>query len=292
MIIQSAWLDKLRSVKRNLAYYGYDIWRLAAKRHQLDEIINQTEIRFIGLRRSGNHAVLSWIFQQLPKQVYFLNNVAAGMSPFRCYHLHFPQKGYRNEAWGNFSEKQYLVYSYEDYSLREICSLNSERKHDLWVGKTLKQFDVLILRDPFNLIASRLKKNYLKVKTAGESPVSLWIDHAKEFMCETNFLSHNKVVINYNQWCKSVDYRQKISRQLELTFSDEGLSYVSSYGGGSSFDGRILQGSAKSMDIEKRWQHFKDNDTFRALISDEKLLQYSNLIFGAIPGIAQLLSTL
>ena len=290
MILQSPWLNELRAVKRDLAYASHDAWRLTTKRHQLNQVVNQTEIRFIGLRRSGNHAVLNWIFKQLQHPVYFINNVEAGMSPFRFGHLHFPDKEYRNEAWGNFSPKEYLIYSYEDYSLKDICTPYSESKHDLWVGKTRKRYDVLLLRDPFNLLASRLKKNYMDVKTPSESVVSLWIEQAKECLGETNLLKHNKIVINYNQWFRSVEYRQKLASQLGLEFSDKGFNYVSSYGGGSSFDARSFQGNAACMDVETRWRCFKDDKAFLKLVANEEIFHYSRAIFGEIPEVDQLLN--
>ncbi|MEM9005648.1 MAG: hypothetical protein AAGE59_19255 [Cyanobacteria bacterium P01_F01_bin.86] len=288
MLMQSQWLNELRAVKRDLAYASHDVWRLATKRNQLSQTVNQTEIRFIGLRRSGNHAVLNWIFKQLQQPVYFINNVDAGMSPFRCFHLHFPDKGYRNEAWGNFSKKKHLIYSYEDYGLQDISNPYSEYKHDLWLGKTHHRYDILLLRDPFNLLASRLKKNYMDVKTSGESVVSLWISYAKEVLGETNLLKHNKIIINYNEWFRSLEYRQKIARQLGLDFSDQGFNYVSSYGGGSSFDERSFQGKAESMNVENRWHHFKDNDEFLSLIANEELLHYSKAIFGDVLETAKL----
>lgn len=287
LIMQSHWLNQLRVAKRGLAYGGHDLWRAIANRNQLTQTVNQTEIRFIGLRRSGNHAILSWIMKQLPQKPYFLNNVAAGMSPLRFYHWHFPDKGYRGEAWGNFSKKDCLIHSYEDYSLREISNRYSHLRHDFWVGKTARSYDVLVLRDPFNLLASRLKKQYMDVKTPGASVVSLWLEHAKEYVGESSILRNTKVTINYNAWCKSLEYRQEISKNLNLTFSDAGFGYVSSYGGGSSFDGQSFQGDANKMDIENRWRAFQADEAFCTLVQNDELLHYSNLIFGEIPGTAQ-----
>lgn len=269
-------------MKRGLAYGSHDVWRWAAHRDRLQRPVNQSEIRFMGLRRSGNHAILSWIMQQLPEKAYFLNNVAAGVSPLRFYHHHFPDRGYQPEAWGRFSDKGCLIHSYEDYSLRDVVNPYTELRHDFWVGKTIDRYDVLVLRDPFNLLASRLKKNYMGVKTAGASVVSLWIEHAQEYIGETAYLKPRKVVISYNQWNKSAAYRHAIALQLGLEFSDKGFSYVSSYGGGSSFDGQSFQGAAKGMDVENRWKVFAEDETFQSLIQNEELRHYSERIFGKI----------
>lgn len=37
--------------------------------------------------------------------------------------------------------------------------------------------------------------------------IDLWIDYAKEYLGETNYLKHNKICINYNQWFADVEYQ-------------------------------------------------------------------------------------
>lgn len=284
-------LDRLRRWKRELAYEAYDGWRSLAHRQRLKTVVNQREIRFIGLRRSGNHGVLSWIKQQAPGEVYFLNNVDVRESPFRFYHLHFPDRGYCSEAWGNFTPKNYLIYSYEDHDLAAIADPNFEAKHDLYVGKSRQRYDVLILRDPFNLLASRLKKNYLTVKAAGKSVVDLWLDYAREYLGETHYLSQEKVVINFSHWVQDIDYRRDLATRLGLTFSDAGIDYISSYGGGSSFDGQTLSGSAAArLGVTQRWQYFMNDERFLALIRNEELIEYARQIFGANAAVETLLS--
>ncbi|NEZ62762.1 hypothetical protein D0962_08205 [Leptolyngbyaceae cyanobacterium CCMR0082] len=276
-------LNPLRKLKRDLAYDAHDAWRALTQRSELSKIINQKEIRFIGLRRSGNHAVLHWIKAQIPN-VKFLNNVSVETSPFRHYHLHFPHKGFHDEAWGKFQPKDCFIYSYEDYSVAEIVHSSTEKKHDLYIGKTQNRYNVLVLRDPFNLLASRLRKNYLDVKTEGILLIDMWIEHAKEYVGETSYLGNQKVVINYNYWFSDKDYRQGVAEALDINFSDAGLDYVSSYGGGSSFDQQGLSGNAQTMDVTNRWQTFAEDERFLLLIKNEELLHYSNQIFGIMPG--------
>ena len=276
-------LNTLRKVKRDLAYDTYDLWRLVTQQHELTKIVNQKEIRFVGLRRSGNHAILHWLRSQEPG-AKFLNNVSVKTSPFRLYHLHFPHKGFRAEAWGKFEPKACFIYSYEDHSLSDIANSVNEKKHDLYIGKTKTRYDVLVIRDPFNLLASRLRKGYLDVKTEGFSLVEMWIQHAKEYLGETTYLPHQKVAINYNLWFTDSHYRQKISTALDINFSDSGLDYVSSYGGGSSFDEQGLSGNARTMNVTSRWQLFSEDERFLSLVRHKELLHYSDKVFGVIPG--------
>jgi hypothetical protein len=123
----------------------------------------------------------------------------------------------------------------------------------------------------------------ISVKTKGMSLTDMWIEYAKEFLEETSYLSNNKVVINYNLWFSDISYRQKISAALNLEFSDAGLNYVSSYGGGSSFEQQNFTGNAQQMDVTNRWKLFLDNDEFLKLIKNDELLHYSEKIFGKLP---------
>ena len=38
-------------------------------------VINQTEIRFIGMQRSGNHAIINWIARQSHGSMFFHSDV-------------------------------------------------------------------------------------------------------------------------------------------------------------------------------------------------------------------------
>ena len=55
------------------------------------------------------------------------------------------------------SKKDYLIYNHENAHFEDVVGESFTRNHDKWVGKSLKQFDILILRDPFNLLASNLR---------------------------------------------------------------------------------------------------------------------------------------
>ena len=52
-------LNKLRMWKRQLGYGIDDIFRTILWRN--NEIVNHKEIRVVGLKRSGNHAIINWI---------------------------------------------------------------------------------------------------------------------------------------------------------------------------------------------------------------------------------------
>ncbi|AFZ34441.1 hypothetical protein Sta7437_0854 [Stanieria cyanosphaera PCC 7437] len=270
-----------------------DLFRNIFKKDYWLKTVNQKEIRIAGMRRTGNHAILSWMQAQQEGSVWHLNNVKVNENPYRYKYqnlsYYFPQhqwsiNNFKQQVKGELTPKDCLLYSYEDYELEKIFSQLFESKHDLYLGKTNKRYDVLIIRDPFNLFASRIKNNFLATKSKTKTSIELWLDYAREFLNETNYLQHNKVCINYNLWVQNKDYRQEIAKQLDINFTDAGIDNVSGCGGGSSFDGRNLDGKANQMDVNNRWKQLLDHDQYRQLFNHEELIEYSLKIFGHIPG--------
>src|SRR5262245_45614434 len=104
---------------------------------------NRCEMCFVGLKRSGNHAVINWIGQQFPgTKVDFLNNCRPCESPQDTKH---PQDSpesilfhdYRiDRDTGRFDEKDCLIYSYEDRSLDDVYGETAAAHHDRWIGKS------------------------------------------------------------------------------------------------------------------------------------------------------------
>ncbi|EDX84264.1 hypothetical protein S7335_1961 [Synechococcus sp. PCC 7335] len=292
-------------------------------RHQLEDrirlsqlssdsspIVNDKEIRVVGLRRTGNHAIMNWIRKQQRGEIFYINNALINVNPYRDVYeeqVRIAKKpdisGWRTdnlekwkkEALGDFSYKDCLVYSYEDQPMEKMCDPAFEKKHDIYFGKSRIRYDLILLRDPFNLFASRLRasrrKNptagsidFMKVKSRHHTLPQLWIDYAKEYLNETNYLSNVKVPVNYNQWVNDSAYRRQLAETLGLEFTDSGVDDVMTNGGGSSFDGTNLQGKATEMSVLERWTHFSDDAEFKALIADKSLRDYCTEIFGTIPG--------
>lgn len=275
------------------------------------KIINQKEIRVIGLRRSGNHAIINWITKQVSGSVVHLNNLRPEENPYQAYWKAFNGRINASERWradelrqnslyqgrhgyellkqevkGKFIPKDCLIMSYEDSSLSRVASKRSERTHDRHFGKSAERLDVLILRDPFNLIASRIRSDKFEVRGINrKGMIGLWIDYAKEYLNETNYLDQKKILVNYNAWFLDREYRQKLSKQLGLPFSDSGLDEVPGFGKGSSFDSVSLHGQAQKMGVLERWKGYANNELYRKLLRNEEVFYYSDKIFGRIPGI-------
>jgi hypothetical protein len=258
----------------------------------------------VGLKRSGNHAVINWIGQQISgEKVYFLNSCRPFENPYETKHSQDSAetiifKNYRlDRERQRFEDKDCLLYSYEDRSLEDVysdCALNN---HDAWIGQSVKRYDILLLRDPFNLFASRLQRDLRQGKSASTlydryvRLKSLWIEYAREFVGASQYLRDNKTVINFNSWTRDAGYRRRLARQLGLVFTDVGFNEVVGVGGGSSFEGRSFDGVAQTMDVTKRWRRFASHPLYRRLLSDDVLIDLSLEIFGPIPGTEDWMST-
>ena len=196
-------------VKRKTRHFFEDAAKLFLKINKFSGIVNQNEIRIIGLKRSGNHAISNWMMKQMKGNRFYINDVGVNENPYREKYEAWVrsncqknQERLKQESLGNFTQKDYLVYSYEDYELKRITNPLFASQHDLYFGKTNRRYDVLVLRDPFNLIASRLKKGSfnsqecLGVKNPNITAIDLWIAYAKEWLGETQYLKYNKVAVN------------------------------------------------------------------------------------------------
>ena len=141
--------------------------------------------------------------------------------------------------------------------------------------------NILILRDPYNLFSSRIRRASLVNHPAyprerGEAMnrvVSLWKEHAREYLGITNIL-RNKICIYFNTWFSDKTYRREISNSLGLKFSDQGYSDVSKKGGGSSFDRTKYDGKSHMMDVLNRKGLLTDDELeFLELITDDNEIQ-------------------
>ena len=290
-------INQLRKTKRNVGYWFDDTKRFLIQPFSSKDIINQKEIRVVGLKRSGNHGIITWIRRHYNEGVWHLNDVSPLKNPYRHLCEHYPKEALKQEAKGIFSKKECLIYNYENYTLESITNSIFEKKHNLYLGTSHTRYDLLILRDPYNTFASILKGQintnnftYLHTHPKNQKSIAeLWLDYAKEFLGKTNYLKHNRVMVSYNQWVSDKDYRKNISQKLGLDFCDTGFNVVKNYGGGSSFHGTEFNNQASKMDVLNRWQEFIDDKEYKKMFSNE-IIEYSQKIFGHIEGTEDLIN--
>ena len=270
------------------------------------EYCNQREFRIVGLMRTGNHVIINWLFSMLDEPKCFLNYVEPNRNPFIYFkrkgtltqfpQVYFQKNRIKFEQLGLLRKKNALLYSYEDEYLDKIFTDKFALNHDRWVGKSRKKYNVLLLRDPFNLFASRLKreekhKNRYSLKDENERRhvIAIWKQYAREFLGETNHLPEQKIMINYNEWITSDEYRSQLVNELQMNVQkkDDVLEEFLEIGGGSSFNN---EQKPTLEELLGRWKKYRNNSLFIEIFRDQELIELSNKIFGEIPGIREWLA--
>ncbi|MEX0902971.1 MAG: hypothetical protein WDZ76_09645 [Pseudohongiellaceae bacterium] len=238
----------------------------------------EREVRLIGLQRSGNHALINWILAQARKPQLFFNDVGPE-DPLCEERLRSPAM--RQNPSGEY---ELVVYSYEDRLLETVTDPHVyPQRQNRYGHQTGARIDVLILRDPFNTFASREFHTMVPTRrstyVSGLTGPQLWTTYAREAANQTNLLGDAKVVVNYNQWCRSREYRKQLARQLGLQFTDRGFNEVTVFGGGSSFDATSYSQQAQAMAINERWKQSRHKPEYQSLFSDPLVLKLGTQLF-------------
>jgi hypothetical protein len=154
---------------------------------------------------------------------------------------------------------------------------------------------ILILRDPFNNLASKRAANPERGLEAGRKEVALWKALAKEYLGETSYLP-GKICVSFNQWFSDAAYRDQLSHSLGMDHpadSPRALAALQKVPaiGRSRFDGLKYNGSAQQMGVLDRWRQRLDDPIFLEILQDEELLSLSGRIFSLPEAEARLRSS-
>lgn len=218
---------------------------------------NRREICFLSMKRSGHHAVIYWAIQQMAGDLFFVNDSSI---------LH--QWGFEKPV------RDLYAYNVEDPNLRE--TVEAIKGNDRFLGPSGQMDYVLILRDPYNMIASRIEFG------AGcqREHVDLWKEHAREYLNITRHLPDDKIVVSFNEWYKNPAYRGALSKKFGFAYCEDRYDKVTEEGGGSSF--QRGETDATKLNLFDRWKTYQENPVYLELISDPELKTLSDRIFGKI----------
>lgn len=187
---------------------------------------------FHGMKRSGNHVVINWILSG--GSFAFHNNVlpfdryhgAVGI-PFRRLAPAILWKEVRRGSW----RASRRIISLEDTPITTPAL----------PGGPARTRNVLIVRAPANLFASRIRKASSTEKSAYSlAPANLhrtaelWKEHAREVLRITDYLD-DPVRIYFDRWLSDATYRQLLAAEIDIVPDDKTLDHVATQGGGSSF---------------------------------------------------------
>lgn len=289
-------------------------------------ITNRTEFRVVGQMRSGNHAIINWLIDQFPgRRVCFLNNVEhGGADPFETaaqMELYGIEDTLETEELRK-TPKDVLIYSYEDRKdcegiglLPSVYGEQGEHEQIEAVGDSAERRDLLIIRDPFNCLASRKRLIETRGPLGGirdmDQIAQDWVEIAERAIAVMEEPGEDTIVVPYNHWSSDPAFRRELSEMVGGEFSDAAMKAQAEYGGGSSFtqpsmslaEARAKWKKAFSLKrwlnlshyVKKltappaykgamsRWETYAQDPEFARLFRDYPLIDLSERIFGEIP---------
>tara|TARA_R110000851_G_scaffold255794_1_gene408326 strand:- start:117 stop:902 length:786 start_codon:yes stop_codon:yes gene_type:complete len=186
----------------------------------------------VGMKRAGNHAIINWMIQNCSESHVFFNNMATlDVDLVKVYNAEYVTARLMDR----------VICSFEHISL-DFCDTDDK---SVWY----------IARDPYNWLASWVSHTHCNLGSL-ESDVQVYIDNIKK----------SKSKILYNEWFKSVEYRNSLADKLGFRNNDIGIDDVVNFGKGSSFDKKTFNGQGSSMDVLRRWQKCVDNPVYMHLV--------------------------
>lgn len=231
----------------------------------------------LATRRSGHHAIISWIVKNLTGM-----NLSLHKKDENGNHLNFKTE-YVNkkvlhwndannnqpfglklfEAFGGDKVVENLIVNYEDvfsdYSFfykneKFNGPLSEDRFENIKVGQTKR---LLIIRDFYNCIASRQKQNTDGIfpHNVSESFINLWKENAKFAIKNPDF--H----IKYEEWISNKGYRKKLLKDYFNTYEIFGPETIK--GRKSSFN---------DSEYDKRYQQVQLPEHIKKLINQDNEL--------------------
>ena len=243
-----------------------------------------------GMKRSGNHAVLNWL--KAHDHFIHFNNVYR-IAMVLDGEIELPNQPYPYRRWlkARYKEKGMgALFPFERLSPRSYIASFEDHRLDwrAFEGAPLPVVNMIIIRDIENLMASRIKKGMSRDSRAYPTEhnddmqrvIDTWKMHARECLGETQHIP-DSIVIPFNRWFSDQSFRRELAEQLGYTFTDEGLSKVSTKGDGSSFDQTNYDNRGQKMDVLDRVQRLSEQEraVFDSVMDDPELQDLNRRLF-------------
>lgn len=218
----------------------------------------------VGQKRSGNHVFLNWYMSQHPGTSLLCNNVRPDQNPLDRHRQELRIKPGKVPP--------VLIFSYEDRRPELVLKSDPLRKFMARHAGQIEDSNLcVILRDPHNLIASRMQKwpeEFDDPNRLSRIRDDYLHNSALVLSPPDNLLGLRFVPVLYNALITSPPYRAKLTARLGIPDGVKGLDEVPNYGHGSSFDGQDKSGRAAEMAVFARWHIFADDPRFLAVFED------------------------
>lgn len=225
------------------------------------EMNDVSKIYFFAMKRSGQHGVINWLCRNIcestGKAVIHHNACVfkgGGVVLNRILHQHRLYRsgcdapmvvGYHGGENGydyDIEGLGYVVCNFEDQPVRRV-------------GPGVH---VVLVRDPLNLLASRIRGRLYEDFGPDHAPdiERLWFDH---YNCKDD---PSFVFIDFNKWFSDEGYRRSTIEGMGFSFSDRGLNEMPRPHSKSSFDDFRYSGEAQGMKVLERYLDCVDHPMF------------------------------
>ena len=247
-------------------------------------------LRMHGMRRSGNHAIASWLQRNAPEgRALFLNNCRRGANPldaFASAEVNADKVATRKaqahlEAFGpKVGDGGLFLISYEDKSPAHD---HAKKPLSGYFDRGLIDHEVLIFRSFLNWAASMTKKleaNESYSVSRRMAVVLRSVDLYADLLGDV-IDGDAAVAICYDRWVADEAYRAELLSALGLELRDNTLGQVTHYGGGSSFQ----KDAAESGDLttDRRFVQMMQDPLYQAVLQiaarDETLVARIQTLF-------------
>lgn len=245
--------------------------RIFPKLLEMGEIEMQAPQHWIfhGMKRSGNHAVIDWILDNKPSLSH-VNN------PFEV-RREFEQPGYfqfpvpMKNVIAEKERRKLTIFKW--WPTRYLVSIEDWPVSVPLIDCQEKSLNILLVRDPENLFASRIRRAFARPHSAYPQEMnavmrraaSVWLDHAKEFLRVTTHLPNN-VGIFFDRWLVDVQYRTNVANQFGIAMARDPRQNRTRKGGGSSFYGSNQVDPSEIESLRRRPELLDANE--RALLEE------------------------
>jgi hypothetical protein len=239
------------------------------------------DILVMGMQRSGHHAIINWIYDAFEEPKIFFNHC----SPITGKTVNIKNKeGYKNK--NKKCQKDLInliIYNVENFDIRNYekseFKLTKERSPylpGLDEFEIEKQFNILVIRDLWNWIASKIKRGDSNENII--SSINRYKCYLQQALRIKKFVP-NCFIINFNKWFSSTEYRKKIIDLFGLNISARPYQKVSMTAVASSFNGKSFNGRASAMKVLERYKHFINKKKYIKWFKDEELVSMAEEFF-------------
>lgn len=239
------------------------------------------------MKRSGHHHVIDQMCQMLAPVVHFNNcrvrhdRIDVPHHRFRAYHGRWvfdnerrSRTSFRLHRWLLDWHTKTAVYSFEDADLERPSPAPLVSAEDI--------VEVLIVRDPYNWLASSLEAGGNKTSDLPRR-IALQKQHLRYALGRAGTEAGRAIIpLGFNAWLTDRSYRVRKCGELGIPYRDDtDRGVVPSMGGGSSFDGTRRDGRGQTMKVLQRYEAFVDDPVYDELI-DSELAALSDAFFGPV----------